>query len=105
MKKSKKTETNVKKTETNVKKDPTETYVEKMSDQEIVTICNEIYNWKYVTGCLDKNSLLRNKAKNLEHVSSSMLSRYVLDEAANRFGNLVVLLMANKPYKFLQFSK
>lgn len=44
---------------------------------------------------------------NLEyiHVSSSLLSRYVLDEAANRFGNLVVLLMANKPYKFLQFSK
>ena len=94
-----------KKTEVSVKRDSTEIYVEKMSDQEIITMCDEIYNWKYVAGCLGQNSLLRDKAKNLAHVSASVLSHYVLDEAANRFGNLVVLLMANKPYKFLQFSK
>lgn len=94
-----------KKTETNVKKDPAETYVEKMSDQEIATMCNEIYRWKYVTGYLDKDSLLRNKANNLEHISAYTLSRYVLDEAVDRFTNLVLLLMADKPYKFLQFSK
>ena len=91
-----------KNTETNVKKDPAEIYVEKMSDQEIVTMCNEIYNWKYVTGCLDKNSLLRNKANNLEHTSTYTLSQYVLDEAVDRFSNLVLLLIADKPYKFFQ---
>ena len=93
------------KIEINVKNDSTKTYVEKMSDQEIITMCNEIHNWKYVTGCLDKNSLLRNKASNLEHISAYTLSQYVLDEAVDRFSNLVLLLMADKPYKFLQFRK
>lgn len=94
-----------KSTEISVKNDSTKTYVEKMSDQEIVAMCNEIYNWTYVTGCLDKDSLLRNKANNLEHISAYTLSQYVLDEAVDRFSNLVLLLMADKPYKFLQFSK
>ena len=91
-----------KNTETNVKKDPAEIYVEKMSDQEIVTMCNEIYNWKYVTGCLDENSMLRNKSKNLEHTSAYMLSQDIIDEAAKRFGTIVLLLISDRGYKFLR---
>lgn len=76
--------------------------VDQLSDEELHTICDEIFVWKNETGTLPENSKLKFFAV-IACVSIQTAEELVLNEASERFQKLVVLLMSERPYKFLNY--
>ena len=74
--------------------------VDQLSDEELHTMCNEIFVWKNETGLLPENSKLKFFAT-MACINVQTAEERVLNEASERFQKLVVLLMSEHPYKFL----
>ena len=62
----------------------------------------EIYDYKYVTGVLEENSLVRKFAKEND-TKVFVLEPYILSEAVKRYKKVVTLLIDTKSYEFLKF--
>lgn len=85
---------------TEIKKLPTT--VDQLSDEELHTMCDEIFTWKNETGTLPANSQLKLFAT-MACANIQTAEELVLNEAGERFQKLVVLLMSERPYKFLNY--
>lgn len=76
--------------------------VDQLSDEELHTMCNEIFVWKNETGTLPENSQLKIFAT-MAGTNVQTAEELVLNEASERFQKLVVLLMSERPYRFLNY--
>lgn len=76
--------------------------VDQLSDEELHTMCNEIFVWKNETGLLPENSQLRLFATTA-CINVKTAEELVLNEVSERFQKLVVLLMSERPYRFLNY--
>lgn len=78
------------------------TAVSGLSDEELHMMCNEIFIWKNETGILPENSKLKIFAT-MAGTNVQTAEELVLNEASERFQKLVVLLMSERPYRFLNY--
>ena len=78
------------------------TAVSGLSDEELHMMCNEIFIWKNETGILPENSKLKIFAT-MAVTNVQTAEELVLNEASERFQKLVVLLMSERPYRFLNY--
>lgn len=79
------------------------TTADQLSDEELHAICDEIFARKNVLGVLPVNSRLKLFAT-MADVSIQTAEEIVLNEAGDRFQEMVVLLMSECPYKFLNYG-
>jgi len=72
--------------------------IKNISDNDLIIMCNEIYEWKN-TGALNQKGLLRKIfiAHEENYVSIRHLEEEVLTESHNRFKNVVKLLFVANP--------
>lgn len=78
------------------------TAVNELSDEELHVICDEIFAWENETGTLPKNSQLKFFAT-MACTNVKTAEERILNEASERFQKLVVLLMSEHPYRFLNY--
>ena len=78
------------------------TAVDELSDEELHTMCNEIFAWKNDTGTLPANSHLKNFSK-AAGIDIQTSQERVLNEASYRFQKMIILLMSERPYRFLNY--
>lgn len=71
-----------------------------ISNSDVVKMCSEILEW-HKTGTLPENSTLK-KFANEAHLEMRDAEEEIIDEAHMRFKDVVVLLMMERPYKYLR---
>ena len=79
-------------------------YICRLEDAEILELCKDIYDWKYVSGVIVENSRLKKLRERISAVDASYLADVVVREAAVRFHDVVVLLLSEEPNEFLKFK-
>lgn len=78
------------------------TAADQLPDEELLTMCNEIFIWKNGTGVMPADSHLKLFAA-MKQMNIRIAEELVLNAASERFQKLVVLLMTERPYKFLNY--
>ena len=72
-----------------------------ISDADVAKMCSEILEWHHKTGILPENSTLRKFASEA-HLTTRDAEEEIIDEAHARFKDVVLLLMMEKPYRYLR---
>lgn len=78
------------------------TYIEHIDNSGLIDLCNEIYDWKYISGELEQDSALKNLAKDIQCKNVKDVEEVVVEVAAKKLNKVVLLLMQNKPHEFLK---
>lgn len=81
--------------------DYTKNPITDLSDSDVIKMCGEILEWHHKTGILLENSTLRKFASEA-HLTTRDAEEEIIDEAYIRFKDVVVLLMMERPYKYLR---
>ena len=79
--------------------------VNKLSWNELIPMCNEIYDWKYKTGELAKDATLRTFANKIGCENLRHLEDAVLRLCGDNLKKTTLLLFECQPYNFLQVVK
>lgn len=79
-----------------------ENYIEHMNPDGLVNLCNDIYEWKYITGVLKPDCTLNVLADNLQYWDIRSMEKIIIRVATEKFNKVVVMLMQEAPYKFIQ---
>ena len=70
-------------------------------DSDIIQMCNEIYEWRHVTGKLPQDSLTQKISK--EYILNTRdFEKCIIDEANRRYNNIVKLLFEEKVSLYLK---
>lgn len=79
-----------------------EKYIEHMNPDGLISLCNDIYDWKYVTGTLKPDCSLNQLSENLQYCDISDIEKIVIRVAAKKLDKVVLLLMQNVPHEFMR---
>ena len=79
-----------------------DSYIEHMDENELVTLCNDIYDWMYISGVLEPESVLVQLSVKLKFEDRRYLADQIIRESAKRFNKTVLLLLRNQPHDFLR---
>lgn len=79
--------------------------VSKLSGDELITMCNEIYEWKYNTGELNKDATLREFAKRINCNNIRDIEEEIIGFCSHKLQKTVLLLFESQPYDFLKRIK
>lgn len=79
-----------------------ETYIKQQDSDKIISLCNEIYEWREKEGRLPIKSILYEFSVESGCQNIRVLEDKVLEEAHKRFGNIVLLLMKDAPKYYLK---
>lgn len=79
-----------------------DSYIEHMDENELVALCNDIYDWMYISGVLKPESVLVQLSVKLKFEDRRCLANYIIRESAKRFNKTVLLLLQNQPHDFLR---
>lgn len=82
--------------------DEVDAYLAELSDEELIRLCTEIYDWKYNTGVLEPDSLLRSLRDKTGVVDEAYIADTVTEIATDRFRKLATLLFKENPGEFLK---
>jgi hypothetical protein len=84
--------------------DKAKEFFKKLSNTELITLCNEIYDWEHGNGDMDKES----KLYEIMHFDNSifsdilMLRDFIINESADRFEKVVKILMLRQTWRFIR---
>lgn len=78
-------------------------YINKLDDAELLQMCREIYDWKYVSGVVAKDGRLAKFRERIGDVATAHLADKIVKEATVRFHDIVVMLLSEEPSEFLRF--
>lgn len=79
-------------------------YVENMSENELLEICIEIYDWKHLTGKVHKKEKLEKISKELS-IPVRDIENMVLEVSAKKLAKPILLLLEECPQEFLVLKK
>ncbi|WP_418851842.1 hypothetical protein [Prevotella sp.] len=79
-----------------------ETYIKQQDSDKIISLCNEIYEWREKEGRLPIKSILYEFSVESGCQNIRVLEDKILEEAHRRFGNIVLLLMKDAPKYYLK---
>lgn len=72
-------------------------YISKVSNDTLLIMCEEIYNWRYVKFELSLDSTLCRISREIKYPCIGEIEEAVVDEAHRRFKNIALLLVKDKP--------
>jgi hypothetical protein len=79
-----------------------ETYIKQQDSDKIISLCNEIYEWREKEGRLSIKSILYEFSVESDCQDIKLLENMIVEEAHKRFGNIVLLLMKDAPMYYLK---
>lgn len=79
-----------------------ETYIKQQDSDKIISLCNEIYEWREKEGRLPIKSILYEFSVESGCQNIRVLEDKILEEAHKRFGNIVLLLMKDAQKYYLK---
>ena len=77
-------------------------YIEHMDKNELVKLCEDIYQWRYETGKLKPDCALNKLAECLQYWEIKDIEEIVIEVATKRFNEVVLLLFKSNPNNYLQ---
>lgn len=78
------------------------TFIHETDDTVLIKLCNELYNYKYVSGKLPTNGVINTIANGFEEWNLDTLEKTITNEATKRYENIVLLLIKNNPTNFFK---
>lgn len=79
-----------------------ETYIKQQDSDKIISLCNEIYEWREKEGRLSIKSILYEFSVESDCPDIKLLENMIVEEAHKRFENIVLLLMKDAPMYYLK---
>ncbi len=79
-----------------------ENYIAHVSDNDLVALCKSVYEFKNGNGVLKPTSTLKILAENLQFPDVRVLEYAITEEAHERYGQIVLLLMKDAPAEYLK---
>lgn len=77
-------------------------YIKNMDMDELIILCKEINEWRYVTGEIKSNSAFSKVGNKLKYFDSRDLENLILDAAHEKFGDIVSLLLKSNPGRYIK---
>lgn len=77
-------------------------YLHDLEDITLLKMCQELYDWKYISGKIDTYSAINDFANAINEWDLSKLETWILDEATKRYENIALLLIKNNPTDFFK---
>lgn len=79
-----------------------ENYIAHVSDNDLIALCKSVYEFKNGNGVLEPTSTLKILAENLQFHDVRVLEYVITEEAHERYGQIVLLLMKDDPSHYLK---
>lgn len=77
--------------------------IQSLSNDNLIQICKEIYDWRYVNGVL-VDGVLSNFAKSVSKTPRD-LEKMLINEANVRFNKIATLLICDEPTLYLKIAQ
>lgn len=79
-----------------------EKYIKGLDTDELVILCNEINEWRYITGEIKFDSVFSKLGNDLKYSDSRDLENIILNVAHEKFGTVVSLLLKSDVGKYIK---
>ena len=77
-------------------------YFNDIDDKELIDLCNNIYNWRYVDGKIKENCIVQKMCEKFGWTSLREIEEFAVSEAHRRYGNITLLLLKDHPNYYLK---
>lgn len=77
-------------------------FIHEIDDTVLIKLCNELYDYKYVSGKLPSNGVINTVANSFDEWDLAKLEKIITDEATKRYENIALLLIKNDPTNFFK---
>lgn len=77
-------------------------FIHETDDNVLIKLCNELYDYKYVSGKLPPNGVINTIANGFEEWDLDKLEKIITNEATKRYENIALLLIKNNPTNFFK---
>ncbi len=77
-------------------------FIHEIDDTVLIKLCNELYDYKYVSGKLPPNGIINTLTNGFEEWDLDKLDKIITDEATTRYENTALLLIKNNPTNFFK---
>ena len=77
-------------------------FIHEIDDTVLIKLCNELYDYKYVSGKLPPNGIINTLTNDFEEWDLDKLDKIITDEATTRYENTALLLIKNNPTNFFK---
>lgn len=77
-------------------------FIHETDDTVLIKLCNELYDYKYVSGKLPPDSVINTLTNGFEEWDLEKLEKIITDEATQRYENIALLLIKNNPTNFFK---
>lgn len=77
-------------------------FIHETEDSVLIKLCNELYDYKYVSGKLPPDGVINTLTNGFEEWDLKKLEKIITDEATKRYENIALLLIKNNPTNFFK---
>lgn len=77
-------------------------FIHEIDDTVLIKLCNELYDYKYVSGKLPPDGVINTLTNGFEEWNLEKLEKMITDEATKRYENIALLLIKNNPTNFFK---
>lgn len=77
-------------------------FIHETEDSVLIKLCNELYDYKYVSGKLPPDGVINTLTNSFEEWDLEKLEKIITDEATQRYENIALLLIKNNPTNFFK---
>lgn len=77
-------------------------FIHEIDDTVLIKLCNELYDYKYVSGKLPPDGVINTLTNGFEEWDLEKLEKMITDEATKRYENIALLLIKNNPTNFFK---
>lgn len=77
-------------------------FIHETEDSVLIKLCNELYDYKYVSGKLPPDGVINTLTNGFEEWDLKKLEKIIIDEATKRYENIALLLIKNNPTNFFK---
>lgn len=77
-------------------------FIHEIDDTVLIKLCNELYDYKYVSGKLPPDGVINTLTNGFEEWDLEKLEKMITDEATKRYENITLLLIKNNPTNFFK---
>lgn len=77
-------------------------FIHEIDDTVLIKLCNELYDYKYVSGKLPPDGVINTLTNGFEEWNLEKLEKIITDEATKRYENIALLLIKNNPTNFFK---
>lgn len=81
---------------------PIKQFIADLTNEDLVTLCTDIYNWQYVNGIIEPESQLRKICDKYSEENARTITTMILDKAKTQLQKCVLLLLQTRTHAFVK---